>query len=171
MLDYSALSALAAVIREGSFERAAFALHVTPSAVSQRIKLLEERLGAESLPAAQAEIVAAAFENGARKGVLEDFTNQRDVVIHQLLLEGARAGGDDRLSVGEDRGDEIGERLADPGGCLGDQHAWGFERLRPRERHPELSRPRLEPRHRRCDRTAGGERHPHFPQEISGHAR
>jgi LysR family transcriptional regulator (chromosome initiation inhibitor) len=45
MLDYSALSALAAVIREGSFERAAFALHVTPSAVSQRIKLLEERVG------------------------------------------------------------------------------------------------------------------------------
>jgi LysR family transcriptional regulator (chromosome initiation inhibitor) len=45
MLDYSALSALAAVIREGSFERAAMALHVTPSAVSQRIRLLEERVG------------------------------------------------------------------------------------------------------------------------------
>lgn len=45
MLDYPALSALAAVIREGSFERAALALHVTPSAVSQRIKLLEERVG------------------------------------------------------------------------------------------------------------------------------
>lgn len=45
MLDYSALSALAAVIRDGSFERAARALHVTPSAVSQRIRLLEERVG------------------------------------------------------------------------------------------------------------------------------
>ncbi len=45
MLDYSALSALAAVIREGSFERAARGLHVTPSAVSQRIRLLEERVG------------------------------------------------------------------------------------------------------------------------------
>lgn len=45
MLDYSALSALSAVIREGSFERAALALHVTPSAVSQRIRLLEERVG------------------------------------------------------------------------------------------------------------------------------
>ncbi|WP_434034186.1 LysR family transcriptional regulator ArgP [Cupriavidus sp. a3] len=45
MLDYSALSALAAVIREGSFERAARALHVTPSAISQRVRLLEERLG------------------------------------------------------------------------------------------------------------------------------
>lgn len=45
MLDYSALSALNAVIREGSFERAARALHVTPSAISQRIRLLEERVG------------------------------------------------------------------------------------------------------------------------------
>jgi LysR family transcriptional regulator, chromosome initiation inhibitor len=45
MLDYAALAALAAVIREGSFERAALALHVTPSAVSQRIRLLEERVG------------------------------------------------------------------------------------------------------------------------------
>ena len=45
MLDYAALSALAAVIREGSFERAAQALFVTPSAVSQRIRSLEERVG------------------------------------------------------------------------------------------------------------------------------
>jgi LysR family transcriptional regulator, chromosome initiation inhibitor len=45
MFDYPQLSALAAVVRTGSFERAAQQLHVTPSAVSQRIKLLEERLG------------------------------------------------------------------------------------------------------------------------------
>lgn len=45
MLDYALLSALAAVVRSGSFERAARQLHVTPSAVSQRVKLLEERLG------------------------------------------------------------------------------------------------------------------------------
>jgi LysR family transcriptional regulator (chromosome initiation inhibitor) len=45
MLDYALLSALAAVIRTGSFERAAQQLHVTPSAVSQRVKLLEEKLG------------------------------------------------------------------------------------------------------------------------------
>lgn len=45
MFDYPALAALSAVVREGSFERAASALHVTPSAVSQRIKQLEERAG------------------------------------------------------------------------------------------------------------------------------
>jgi len=45
MLDYALLDALAAVVRHGSFDRAAGALNVTPSAVSQRVKLLEERVG------------------------------------------------------------------------------------------------------------------------------
>jgi LysR family transcriptional regulator, chromosome initiation inhibitor len=39
------LSALAAVLRLGTFEAAAAALSVTPSAISQRIKALEDRLG------------------------------------------------------------------------------------------------------------------------------
>lgn len=45
MLDYLALAAVAAVLREGSFDKAAAVLGVTPSAVSQRVKSLEERLG------------------------------------------------------------------------------------------------------------------------------
>jgi len=44
-LDTAQLAALAAVLEQGSFERAALALHVTRSAVSQRVKLLEERVG------------------------------------------------------------------------------------------------------------------------------
>ncbi len=39
------LAALVAVVREGSFERAARALHITPSAVSQRLKQIEETMG------------------------------------------------------------------------------------------------------------------------------
>jgi LysR family transcriptional regulator, chromosome initiation inhibitor len=46
LLDYPALAALAAVVREGGFDRAAAALGVTPSAISQRVRGLEERLGA-----------------------------------------------------------------------------------------------------------------------------
>lgn len=45
MLDYSALRAVSAVVQTGSFEKAAGMLNVTPSAVSQRVKQLEERLG------------------------------------------------------------------------------------------------------------------------------
>jgi LysR family transcriptional regulator (chromosome initiation inhibitor) len=45
MLDYTSLDALAAVLRGGSFDHAAKMLGVTPSAISQRIKTLEERHG------------------------------------------------------------------------------------------------------------------------------
>lgn len=45
MLDYPALLALAEIIRRGSFEAAAHALSVTPSAISQRIRSLEDRIG------------------------------------------------------------------------------------------------------------------------------
>ncbi len=45
MIDYRLLAALAAVIDEGGFERAAQVLHLTQSAVSQRVRQLEERLG------------------------------------------------------------------------------------------------------------------------------
>jgi LysR family transcriptional regulator (chromosome initiation inhibitor) len=43
--DYDSLRVLEAVVRTGSFEHAAKALHVTQSAVSQRIRQLEERVG------------------------------------------------------------------------------------------------------------------------------
>jgi LysR family transcriptional regulator, chromosome initiation inhibitor len=45
MLDPAQLAALAAVHRRGSFDLAATELHVTPSAISQRIKALEEATG------------------------------------------------------------------------------------------------------------------------------
>lgn len=44
-VDIDQLQALAAVISEGTFDAAAARLHVTPSAVSQRIKALETNVG------------------------------------------------------------------------------------------------------------------------------
>lgn len=46
MIDYASLRAVAAVAETGSFEKAARILNVTPSAVSQRVKQLEDRIGA-----------------------------------------------------------------------------------------------------------------------------
>lgn len=45
MLDPAQLAALAAIHRRGSFEGAATVLGVTPSAISQRLKALEDRIG------------------------------------------------------------------------------------------------------------------------------
>lgn len=45
MIDYAAAQAVALIARTGSFETAAHMLHVTPSAISQRVRNLEERLG------------------------------------------------------------------------------------------------------------------------------
>ncbi|WP_328856317.1 LysR family transcriptional regulator ArgP [Williamsia herbipolensis] len=45
MITSDGLATLAAVVREGTFDAAARALHVTPSAVSQRIKALESDVG------------------------------------------------------------------------------------------------------------------------------
>ena len=44
-IDGQQLAAFAAVIEHGSFDAAAARLHVTPSAISQRIKALEQRAG------------------------------------------------------------------------------------------------------------------------------
>ncbi len=44
-IDYVSLRAVSAVVQTGSFDKAARLLNVTPSAISQRVKALEERLG------------------------------------------------------------------------------------------------------------------------------
>jgi len=75
MLDYPSLAAIATIVREGSFERAARALNVTPSAVSQRVKLLEERLGAVLIvrgqPCAATELGKLICRHVEQVGMLE----------------------------------------------------------------------------------------------------
>lgn len=81
MLDYPSLFALAAVVKEGSFERAARALHVTPSAVSQRIRLLEERLGCALVVRGQP---CEATETGRR---LCQHIDQVRLLEHELQVD------------------------------------------------------------------------------------
>ncbi|MBN7785750.1 LysR family transcriptional regulator ArgP [Ponticoccus gilvus] len=74
-LDPAQLAALEAVLRLGSFEAAAAALGVTPSAISQRIRALEDRTGTPLvIRAAPAEATAlgARLARHAREQALLD---------------------------------------------------------------------------------------------------
>jgi len=88
MLDYASLFALAAVVREGSFERAARALHVTPSAVSQRVRLLEERMGCALVVRGQP---CQATEMGRR---LCHHMDRVQLLEHELTIEVPSLGAD-----------------------------------------------------------------------------
>lgn len=73
-LEHAHLAALVAVVREGSFEAAARALHVTPSAISQRIKLLEDQLGAVTVQRGSCEPTTAGealYRHGLQLELLE----------------------------------------------------------------------------------------------------
>lgn len=100
MLDYAALNALAAVVREGSFERAARALHVTPSAVSQRVKLLEERTGGALLVRGQPCIATEAGQQLCRHiervGMLEHELRE---ALPALGMGGRSGEGAERVTV------------------------------------------------------------------------
>src|SRR5260370_15386477 len=63
MLDYASLAAVATIVREGSFERASRVLSVRRSAISQRVKQLEERLGCVLIVSGQP---CTATETGRR---------------------------------------------------------------------------------------------------------
>lgn len=75
MFDYPLLAALAAVVRTGSFEKAAQELNITSSAVSQRVKLLEDRLGAvlvvRALPCTPTPAGLRLFRHAEDVGLLE----------------------------------------------------------------------------------------------------
>lgn len=80
-IDNAQLAAFATVLEEGSFEAAARRLHVTPSAISQRIRLLEERLGQILL---QRSSPCLATEAGK---VLARFAGQVAVLENEMLRE------------------------------------------------------------------------------------
>lgn len=96
MLDYKLVEALAAVIDEGGFEKAAVHLHLTQSAVSQRVKLLEEQAG-------QVLLVRSSPPEPTRAGRLM-VKHYRQVSrlegdLHDTLFK-HRADEYERLSVG-----------------------------------------------------------------------
>ncbi|WP_375550430.1 LysR family transcriptional regulator ArgP [Rhodophyticola porphyridii] len=75
MIDTHALMALSAVLRSGSFDGAAAQLNITQSAVSQRVKALEEKLGTvlvrRTRPASATPAGARLLRHAEEVGLLE----------------------------------------------------------------------------------------------------
>ena len=89
MIDHHLIEAVAAVVREGSFEAAARALKVTPSAISQRVKLIEERLGSVLVVRGQP---CTATDTGARLCRHAELMGALEADLHRDLPELAQAG-------------------------------------------------------------------------------
>ena len=89
MIDHHLIQAVAAVVREGSFEAAARALKVTPSAISQRVKLIEERLGSVLVVRGQP---CTATETGARLCRHAELMGALEAELHRELPQLAQAG-------------------------------------------------------------------------------
>ena len=89
MIDHHLIEAVAAVVREGSFEAAARALKVTPSAISQRVKLIEERLGSVLVVRGQP---CTATETGVRLCRHAELMGALEAELHRDLPELAQAG-------------------------------------------------------------------------------
>ncbi|MYM88874.1 ArgP/LysG family DNA-binding transcriptional regulator [Rugamonas sp. FT82W] len=104
MQDYKLFAALAAVVDTGSFERAAGKLFITPSAVSQRIRQLEERAGqtliVRSTPA-KATPTGARLLRHARQVALLEQELQDDLRgdDHERLVELPIAINNDSLNT------------------------------------------------------------------------
>lgn len=80
-VDLAQLRALAAVVDEGSFDSAASALHLTPSAVSQRIKALEQSAGRVLVQRTKPAAVTEAGHAYLR------LARQIDALVHEAHAE------------------------------------------------------------------------------------
>ncbi|CAM3939675.1 LysR family transcriptional regulator ArgP [Phaeobacter inhibens] len=98
--DPNHLAALSAVLRLGSFEAAAQALLVTPSAISQRIKALEDRIGSSLV---QRGSPCLGTEAGLRIAKhAEDVALLEAAVSEDLRLERARGASRLRVAINAD---------------------------------------------------------------------
>ena len=119
-----------------------------------------ERLD-QPFEAMQAEVVRAALHVGGADRVPERARQRRHVLVEDLILQRARARGDEHAPAGEHGRDEVGERLADAGAGLGDERAAVVEQSGDLSGEPPLAGPRLEALERARERTLGRERGVH----------
>jgi DNA-binding transcriptional LysR family regulator len=96
--DYSELRAFAAVIRHGSFTRAAAHLGVSPSALSQTIRALEDRLGQRLLNRTTRSVAASTAGQALAERLLP-VLDDLDGVIDTAFAAAGEVSGPLRLDV------------------------------------------------------------------------
>ncbi|UJW74228.1 LysR family transcriptional regulator ArgP [Rhizobium sp. SL42] len=105
MMDSAQLTALAAVLRSGSFERAARMLGVTSSAISQRIRALEEQVGSpliiRSQPCQPTEAGQRLFRHAEELALLEQGL-RRDLGLGQTGRNAGAVWPSLRIAVNAD---------------------------------------------------------------------
>ncbi len=105
MFDPAQLAALSAVLRTGSFERAAQILHVTQSAISQRVRQLEEQVGTvlvvRSQPCRATEAGERLFRHAEEVRLLEQAV-RRDLGVSSSSRDETAAWPTLRLAVNAD---------------------------------------------------------------------
>ena len=99
-IDYDALAVLSAVVRTGSFEAAAKSLNVTQSAVSQRIKQLEDKVG--SVLVIRGRPCVATEDGLVLCQHIEQVTLLRHEVSEQLSGRSGQSTGNVRIAVNSD---------------------------------------------------------------------
>ena len=100
MLDPDHLAALGAVLRLGSFAAAARELHVTPSAVAQRIRALDDQVGTSLVYRAQPCVGTAAGKRLAQHA--EDVALLESQVARELSFGGDQRPTRVRIAVNAD---------------------------------------------------------------------
>lgn len=105
MFDPAQLAALSAVLRTGSFDRAAQLLHVTQSAISQRVRQLEEQVGTSlvvrSQPCRATEAGERLFRHAEEVRLLEQGV-RRDLGLTSMSAEEASGWPSLRIAVNAD---------------------------------------------------------------------
>lgn len=100
MIDPDQLATLSAILRTGSFEGAARALNVTPSAISQRLRALEDRLGTVLVRRTQPARATGAGQRLARHA--DDLALLESALMRDLGLGADRARPTVRIAVNAD---------------------------------------------------------------------
>lgn len=96
--DYAELRAFAAVIRHGSFSRAAVQLGVTPSALSQTIRALEDRLGQRLLNRTTRSVAPSPAGQALAERLLP-VLDDLEAVVDSALAAAGEVSGTLRLNV------------------------------------------------------------------------